>query len=64
MYGSDLSNVAMVTVAPELAGAKDAITFLADQGIVVSVGECVVMGLLLYFRNDWYLTSFLKNYVF
>ncbi len=38
-YGSDLSNVALVTIAPELPGAIDVIDWLVEKGVIVSVGE-------------------------
>ncbi|XP_071549567.1 N-acetylglucosamine-6-phosphate deacetylase [Panulirus ornatus] len=38
VYGQ-LDNVAMVTIAPELAGVADVIAYLASQGVVVSVGH-------------------------
>jgi len=38
-YGGDLSQVAMVTVAPELPGAIDAIRELVSEGVLVSLGH-------------------------
>lgn len=39
VYGSNLENVAIVTLAPELPGAIDVIDWLVKKGVVVSVGE-------------------------
>ena len=41
VYGC-LDNVAMVTLAPELENACDAVEGLVEQGVVVSVGTCPV----------------------
>ena len=38
-YGGDLSQVSMITVAPELSGAIGAIKQLVAKGIVVSLGH-------------------------
>lgn len=38
-YGQDLSNVAIVTLAPELPGALPVITALANQGITPAMGH-------------------------
>lgn len=38
VYGEDLSNVAIVTLAPELAKSGEVITELVERGIKVSVG--------------------------
>ena len=38
MYGS-LDSVSMVTIAPELEGAQDAIVAMADAGVIVAVGH-------------------------
>ena len=37
-YGS-LDSVSMVTIAPELEGAQDAIVAMADAGVIVAVGH-------------------------
>lgn len=41
MYG-DLSNVKIVTLAPELAGAREVIKNLTKLGVTVSVGKLLV----------------------
>lgn len=38
-YGKDLSSVSIITLAPEHAGAMEVISFLAAQGIIVSMGH-------------------------
>lgn len=38
MYGS-LENIALLTIAPELPGALEAIKFLSEKGVVVSIGH-------------------------
>lgn len=39
MYGSDLSNVAIVTIAPELERSTEVIEELVKKGIKVSIGK-------------------------
>ena len=42
MYGSDLENVSMVTLAPELDKSSEVIEELVKRGIRVSVGKGVM----------------------
>ena len=41
MYGSDLTNLSIVTLAPEMKGAKEAISHLSKQNVKVSIGHSI-----------------------
>lgn len=47
MYG-DLSNVKIVTLAPELSGADEVIKNLTKSGVTVSVGKLLVSFYLFF----------------
>ncbi|KAK4472248.1 hypothetical protein MN116_003518 [Schistosoma mekongi] len=39
VYGPNLNNIKMITIAPELEGASTAAAYLSSQGIIVSIGH-------------------------
>ena len=52
----DLSNVVMITIAPEIPGAIEVIRQLSNMGIIVSVGNTILVffALIIFFIIIYY----------